>query len=134
MSQKLQEAEQNVKDAEKALSTGFFKRKPDYDEAALYYENAGNNLSLLLEYVAKAFQYLKQFNEAIDCFLKSADCKYKNGDTYFSARCYENVGMIQLRDLKNQGEAAKYFKFAADRFRQNNNLERAIEMLEKAGK
>jgi hypothetical protein len=35
------EAIDEIKQAEKAMATSFFKRNPNYDEAAMHYENAG---------------------------------------------------------------------------------------------
>ena len=40
---KYAEAQERCKAAEKALQTGFFKRKPDYDTAVTEYEAAGRN-------------------------------------------------------------------------------------------
>jgi hypothetical protein len=42
---KRQEALEHCAAAEKALATGFFKRKPDYDTAATEYELAGMSRS-----------------------------------------------------------------------------------------
>lgn len=112
-----------IKEAEKALATSFFKRKPDHDSAAMFYGKA-----------AKKLQYNKSYEEAISAYLKESK-EYEISDSiYMAAKAIENVAYIYSTFLKNPKEAGVFYEKCARLYLVNNNLERATESLEKAGK
>ena len=73
---KIAEAKQHIADAEKAMKTSLFKRKPDLDTAADSYSKAGT-----------CFKTAKELQKAIECFQKSAE-SYEQNNSLFSAAKY----------------------------------------------
>ncbi|KAI3654042.1 hypothetical protein MP228_000761 [Amoeboaphelidium protococcarum] len=118
------DVQQLVRDAEKALATSFFKRKPDYEEASTLYDKAANMLKAQ-----------KQYDQSYDLFIKASDCHYKNESVYFAAKSMEMAGSLYIQSSnKNVKKAADAFVSAAKLFQQNNNGDRAIDMYDKAAK
>lgn len=100
-SKKIAEAKQHIADAEKrynkivimchcllfnfcyvlSLKTSLFKRKPDYDAAASYYEQAGS-----------CYKVAKDYNQAIQCFNKSAEY-FTQLDSSYNAAKYDTINI-----------------------------------------
>ena len=119
----MSDPEPYLQEAAKAMQTSFFKRKPDYDTAAMAYENA-----------AKALQYRKQFKETVETFMKASEAHNGADNVYFAAKAVENAANVMVSGLKDPiGGSVLYYR-ASELYRRNNNIERAIDMLEKAGK
>lgn len=53
---------------------------------------------------------------------------------YMAAKAMESAGQLCAQQLKRLEEGARYYARAAELFQLNNNLDRAVEQLEKAGK
>ena len=123
----MSDAEQLIKEAQKALKTSLFKRTPDYDDAGRCYEQA-----------ATALQHQRQFQRAADTFIEASSC-YGKGDVWFMAgKTMENAAVIYTKHMgSSKGavlKAADLYKEAAQSYMMNNSWDRAIDSLSKAAK
>ncbi|RNA22637.1 gamma-soluble NSF attachment -like [Brachionus plicatilis] len=80
---KVDEGNQLLADAAKAMKTSLFKRKPDLDTAADAYSKAGT-----------CFKTAKDFQNAIQAFQNAAQCYEQNNSFFSAAKQYEQVGII----------------------------------------
>ena len=137
---KYKEANQLLQDADKCLSTGWFKRRPDYEGAAVALEQAGT-----------AFKYCRTYGESVDAFMRASEA-YRHADMYsndtglqkglessrmyMSAKTMETAAAtaVQVGDKDANTKAAGLYEQAADLYLQNNSPDRASEMYEKASK
>ena len=119
---KIQEAEENIKQAEKYLKTSMFKWNPDYDSAGDAYSRA-----------ATAYKVGGNKEKAIECFDNACNC-YKQMRTLFQAARMLDQAVLLSRDLNRMDDVVQYAERGALLFRQDGSTESAAQLLEKAAK
>lgn len=72
---KIEEGNQLLGEASKAMKTSLFKRKPDLDTAADSYSKAGT-----------CFKTAKDFQNSIQAFQNAAQCFEKNNNFFSAAK------------------------------------------------
>ena len=119
---KIQEAEANIKQAEKYLKTSMFKWNPDYDSAGDAYSRA-----------ATAYKVGGNKQKAIEAFDKACECYCHMRQLFQSARMLEQAVLIS-RDMNDLDGVVQYAERGALLYRQDGSNESAAQLLEKACK
>ncbi|XP_051825107.1 gamma-soluble NSF attachment protein-like [Antechinus flavipes] len=109
--QKTKEGLKHMANAANHLHTGFLKRKPDYDKAAVEYARA-----------ALAFRTARQLDGAVEAFMKEAEVHEKKQAFFYAARAHEQAGLL-LRELKKLPEAAQAAWKAVSLYLEGKNAE-----------
>jgi len=132
----------------------FFQSKPDYDVAIGEYELAGREAcfpttpltdmtSERIQDCQSAFRIVGNISEISGCQCQSGCVRVlirgrkivrSLGRHYMSGKALESAAQWCAQQLKKPHEAVRYYQQAASAFRRNNNIDRAIEMLEKSGR
>jgi len=119
---KLTEALNHVKEAEKALKTGFFKWNPDYDTAASEYTKA-----------ATCFKLGKSAEKCKEAYLKAADMQEKLGSLFHSAKLLTQAAGV-ASDLNEMDEAVNLMEKAGILYREHGSPDTAAATVSKAAK
>jgi len=119
---KIQEAEAEIKRAEKYLKTSMFKWNPDYDSAGDCYSKA-----------ATAYKLGGNKKMAVETFDKACEM-YKQMRTLFQAARMLEQAVLLSRDLDDMDGVVKYAERGALLYRQDGSNESAAQLLEKACK
>uniref|UniRef100_A0A4X2L330 Gamma-soluble NSF attachment protein n=1 Tax=Vombatus ursinus TaxID=29139 RepID=A0A4X2L330_VOMUR len=109
--QKTKEGLYHLAKASNHLQTGFLKRKPDYDKAALEYARA-----------ALAFRSAKQMDRAADAFVKQTRVHEKTQEPLYAGKAYEQAGLL-LSESKKLAEAAQVIKQGIDFYLESGNAD-----------
>ena len=108
MSAKVDQALEHVREAEKALKTGFFKWNPDFDTAASEYTKAAN-----------CFKLGNLPEKCKDSYLKAADMQEKLGNLFHSAKLLTLAAGV-ASDLDRMDEAVNLMEKAGILYRYGN--------------
>lgn len=119
---KLQEADQNVKDADKLCTKTLTRWKADWDGAAVLYEKAATNYKN-----AKAYEQAKQ------AFKKASNAHYQN-NIYFTAGKHLESAAAMAKEQKLLDESADLYEKASRIYREDGKGFPAAESLSKAAK
>jgi len=121
----LSEAFKKIKEAEKYAhpkSSLFFKKSPEWAEAAHSYETA-----------AKMFKAQRSYEHAVEAYIKAAEAHKNSNSLYLAAKCSEAAASILEKDNKTE-EACRNYELASQEFFMSNSPERAAAMLFNAAK
>ncbi|XP_018311040.1 gamma-soluble NSF attachment protein [Mycetomoellerius zeteki] len=119
---KIEEANEHIRQAEKALKPTFLKWRPDYEVAADEYSHA-----------ATCFRVAKSYAQCKDCLVKAADC-YKQTKAWFhAARCIEQA-LLVCKEMGDLSEVSKLAHSACGLFQQHGSPESGVTALDKAAK
>jgi len=121
----LSEAFKKIKEAEKYAhpkSSFFFKKDPEWAEAAHSYETAAN-----------MFRAQHSNENAVDAFIKAAEAHRNSNSMYLAAKCSETAASILEKDNKVE-ESCKNYELASQEYFMGNNSDRAAAMLINAAK
>mmetsp|Transcript_14407 Transcript_14407/g.24635 ORF Transcript_14407/g.24635 Transcript_14407/m.24635 type:complete len:285 (-) Transcript_14407:37-891(-) len=116
---KIEEGNNLLKQADKAVSKGFFK-KPDYEMGASYYDKA-----------AVCFKIAKKFSMARKSFEKASQAHYDNHMPYSAGKSLEQAGNMAL-EAKKPDEAASLFQQASMFYREDGKVDKGAEVMIKA--
>ncbi|GAB0100798.1 gamma-soluble NSF attachment protein [Sergentomyia squamirostris] len=119
---KIDEANEHVRQAEKALKTGLLKWRPDFDIAADEYNKAGT-----------AFRVAKDFKKSKETFLKASDAYQQNKSWYHAAKALESA-VTSAKDDRDFNDIPTYVQTAASLYQQHGSPEAAITCLDKCSK
>lgn len=122
MSGKRSEGEEHIRQAEKALKTGFLKWNPDFDSAGDSYSKA-----------ATAFKVGGDKDKAVDALKRACDCYKEMRSLFQAARMLEQAALI-CRDQGKMTEVVDFAERGALLYRQDGANEAAAQILEKAAK
>ncbi|XP_053684185.1 gamma-soluble NSF attachment protein [Sabethes cyaneus] len=122
MSNKIEEAQEHIRQAEKSLKTSLLKWRPDFDVAADEYNKA-----------AICFRNAKALDQCKECLLKSSDCHRQNRAIFHAAKCLDQVILI-CKDMNNLTEVRKYAEKACNLYQQHGSPESGASTLDKAAK
>ncbi|XP_020296066.1 gamma-soluble NSF attachment protein-like isoform X2 [Pseudomyrmex gracilis] len=119
---KIEEANEHIRQAEKALKATFLKWRPDYEVAAEEYSHA-----------ATCFRIAKSYVKCKECLMKAADC-HKQGKAWFhAAKCIEQALLI-CKEMGDLSEVPKLAHNACSLFQQHGSPESGVTALDKAAK
>jgi len=121
----LSEAFKKIKEAEKYAhpkSSFFFKKSPEWAEAAHSYETAAN-----------MFRAQHSNGHAVDAFMKAAEAHRNSNSMYLSAKCNETAANILEKDGKYD-EACQNYELASQGYFMGNSPDRSAAMLLNAAK
>ncbi|KAG4104656.1 TPR-like protein [Neocallimastix lanati (nom. inval.)] len=121
----LSEAFKKIKEAEKYAhpkSSLFFKKSPEWAEAAHSYETAAN-----------MFRAQHSNEHAVQAFMKAAEAHRNSNSMYLSAKCSETAASILEKDNKVE-ESCKNYELASQGYFMGNSPDRAAAMLFNAAK
>ena len=121
-SAKLTQALDHMKEAEKALKTGFFKWNPDYDTAASEYTKAATCFKL-----GNAAEKCKQ------AYIKAADVQEKLGSLFHSAKLLTQAAGV-ASDINQMDEAVNLMEKASILYREHGSPDTAAATVSKAAK
>ncbi|XP_058456722.1 gamma-soluble NSF attachment protein-like [Malaya genurostris] len=122
MSNKIEEAQEHIRQAEKCLKTSLLKWRPDFDLAADEYNKA-----------ATCYRNAKSLDMCKECLLKSSDCHRQNRAIFHAAKCLDQVILI-CKDMNNLTEVRKYAEKACNLYQQHGSPESGAATLDKAAK
>nr|CDS30986.1 Gamma soluble NSF attachment protein [Hymenolepis microstoma] len=122
MANKLTEAEELVKKAQKCMKTSLLKWSPDVDSAIDYYKKA-----------VVIYRNLKKFQEAADLNMKIADLYAQNGSFFHCAKAYESAALL-YRDLGDYNKVVDCLGTAGQIMRQNGVADSATTLYGKGAK
>eukprot|EP00667_Euglena_gracilis_P014012 EG_transcript_14482 len=115
------EAEAHIKTARKASKGSFFK-KPDWDVAALEWDNA-----------AALFIVLKQNERAAECYQEAYEAHHKAGNLFFAGRALENLARLH-QDKQELCKAAVWLEKAAETYGEDGKADKKAATLTKAAR
>jgi len=121
----LTEAFKKIKEAEKYAhpkSSLFFKKSPEWAEAAHCYEAAAN-----------MFRAQHSYEHAVEAFMKAAEAHKNSNSMYLAAKCSETAASILEKDNKTE-ESCKNYELASQEYFMGNSPDRAAAMLFNAAK
>jgi len=121
----LNEAFKKLKEAEKYAhpkSSLFFKKSPEWAEAAHSYETAAN-----------MFRAQHSNGYAVEAYMKAAEAHMNSNSLYLAAKCSETAASILERDNKAD-EACRNYELASQQYVMANSADRAAAMLMNAAK
>lgn len=121
-SSKIQEAEAEIKRAEKYLKTSMFKWNPDYDSAGDCYSKA-----------ATAYKLGGNKPKAIETFDKACEMYCQMRTLFQAARMLEQAVLLS-RDVNDMDGVVRFAERGALLYRQDGSNESAAQLLEKACK
>ncbi|EZA51079.1 hypothetical protein DMN91_002579 [Ooceraea biroi] len=119
---KLEEANEHIRQAEKALKPSFLKWRPDYEVAADEYSQA-----------ATCFRVAKSYSQCKDCLLKAADCYKQSKARFHAAKSYEQALLI-CKDMGDLSDIMQLAHTACNLFQQHGSPESGVAILDKAAK
>ncbi|KAL0132521.1 hypothetical protein PUN28_000337 [Cardiocondyla obscurior] len=119
---KIEEANEHIRQAEKALKPTFLKWRPDYEVAADEYSHA-----------ATCFRIAKSYKQCKDCLVKAADC-YKQTKSWFHAAKSIEQALLICKEMGDLSEASKLAHSACSLFQQHGSPESGVSALDKAAK
>jgi len=119
---KLQEADQQMKEADKLTTKTLTRWKPDWDSAASIYEKAANNYKN-----AKAYEQAKQ------AFKKASNAHYQMNILFTAAKHLDNAATM-AKEQKQLEEATQLYEKASMVYRENGSGFNAADNLAKAAK
>jgi len=119
---KLQEADQQIKEADKLSKKTLTRWKPDWDGAAVLYEKAANNYKN-----AKAYEQAKQ------AFKKASNAQYQISIYYTAAKHLDSAATM-AKEQKQLEEATTLYEKASMIYRENGSGFNAADNLAKAAK
>jgi len=119
---KTQEADAQLKEADKLASKTLTRWKPDWEGAAILYEKAANN-----------YKNAKALDKAKEAFKKASNAQYQI-DLPFSAAKHMESAAGMAKDLKQNEEGAELYVKACNFYRENGSGFAAAENLAKAAK
>lgn len=119
---KLQEADKQMKEADKFTTKTLTRWKPDWDSAAVLYEKAANNYKN-----AKAYEQAKQ------AFKKASNAQYQMNILYTSAKHLDSAAAM-AKEQKQIEEATELYEKASMVYRENGSGASAADNLAKAAK
>lgn len=122
MSNKIEEAQEHIRQAEKSLKTSLLKWRPDYDFAADEYGKA-----------ATCFRNAKALDQSKECLLKASDCHRQNRAIFHAAKCLDQVILI-CKDMNALTEVRTYAEKACHLYQQHGSPESGAATLDKAAK
>ncbi|VUZ41766.1 unnamed protein product, partial [Hymenolepis diminuta] len=122
MANKLVEAEELMKKAQKCMKTSFLKWSPDVDSAVDYYTKA-----------AVIYRNFKKSQEAADLYIKIADLHAQNGSFFHCAKAYESAALL-YRDLNDYYKVIDCLETAGRIMRQNGIPDSATTLYSKGAK
>eukprot|EP01006_Ploeotia_vitrea_P062060 TRINITY_DN80140_c0_g1_i1.p2 TRINITY_DN80140_c0_g1~~TRINITY_DN80140_c0_g1_i1.p2 ORF type:complete len:319 (-),score=195.40 TRINITY_DN80140_c0_g1_i1:50-1006(-) len=111
-----------MQEARKAASTSMFKWKPDWEKAAIKYQEAAKNYGI-------AHKYDKQVEA-----LEACAAAFEKLDSYHTvAKCYEDAARVILKhDGKKQAESAALLQKSSAYYRTNSEPDKSVAVLLKA--
>ena len=115
------EAEKFVKEGRKAAKGGFFK-KPDWDAAAVNYDQAAN-----------LYFVLKQLDNAKECYMDAWDAHYKANNYYFAAKALEALARI-CQDQKDPEKASSWLEKAAMVYAEDGKSDKQADCFTRAAR
>ncbi|ORX60050.1 TPR-like protein [Piromyces finnis] len=121
----LSEAFKKIKEAEKYAhpkSSFFFKKSPEWAEAAHCYETAAN-----------MFRAQHSSEHAVEAFMKAAEAHKNSNSMYLAAKCSETAASILEKDNKVE-ESCRNYELASQEYFMGNSPDRAAAMLFNAAK
>lgn len=119
---RVNEALECTKKAEKYLKTSLTKWKPDYDSAATEYDRA-----------AICYKNVRKLDLALTSFLKSAECYENCGNSFHSAKGKEQAALI-AKEMNDINKAKDLMEQAAQIYAETGSPETSAMALEKAGR
>jgi len=119
---KIEEAQEHIRLAEKGLKTGFLKWRPDYEIAADEYNKA-----------AVCFRTAKAYDQCKYCLLKSADCHKQARSLFHSAKCLDQA-IIICKEMNNLQDVRMLAERACNLYQQHGSPESGTATLDKAAK
>ncbi|XP_028163394.1 gamma-soluble NSF attachment protein [Ostrinia nubilalis] len=122
MADKIQQAENHIKNAEKALKSTFFRWKPDYDSAADAFTQA-----------AQCYRIVRDQKKVKEFYAKAAECHIRNNALFHAGKCLETAMMA----CKETCAADEIFTMASDAstyYQQYGSGDAGAGVLEKAAK
>ncbi|VDN96764.1 unnamed protein product [Rodentolepis nana] len=122
MADKLAEAEELVKKAQKCMKTSFLKWSPDVDSAIDYYKKA-----------IVIYRNLKKLQEAAELNLKIAELHGQNCSFFHCAKAYESAALL-YRDLGDYKKVIDCLGTAGQIMRQNGVPDSATTLYSKGAK
>ncbi|XP_029661979.1 gamma-soluble NSF attachment protein-like [Formica exsecta] len=119
---KIEEANEHIRQAEKALKPTLLKWRPDYEVAAEEYSHA-----------ATCFRIAKSYAQCKDCLVKAANC-YKQTKAWFHAAKSIEQALLICREMGDLSEISKLAHSACTLFQQHGSPESGVTALDKAAK
>ncbi|XP_011878533.1 PREDICTED: gamma-soluble NSF attachment protein-like [Vollenhovia emeryi] len=119
---KIEEANEHIRQAEKALKPTFLKWRPDYEVAADEYSHA-----------ATCFRVAKSYTQCKVCLVKAADC-YKHTKSWFHAAKNIEQALLICKEMGDLSEVSKLAHSACSLFQQHGSPESGVTALDKAAK
>ncbi|XP_072756248.1 gamma-soluble NSF attachment protein [Anoplolepis gracilipes] len=119
---KIEEANEHIRQAEKALKPTLLKWRPDYEVAADEYSHA-----------ATCFRIAKSYAQCKDCLVKAADC-YKQTKAWFHAAKSIEQALLICKEMGDLSEVSKLAHSACSLFQQHGSPESGVTALDKAAK
>lgn len=119
---KIEEANEHIRQAEKALKPTLLKWRPDYEVAADEYSHA-----------ATCFRIAKSYAQCKDCLVKAADC-YKQTKAWFHAAKSIEQALLICKEMGDLSEVSKLAHSACSLFQQHGSPESGVTALDKGAK
>ena len=119
---KIEEANEHIRQAEKALKQSLLKWRPDYEVAADEYSHA-----------ATCFRIAKSYAQSKECLVKAADC-YKQTKSWFHAAKSIEQALLICKEMRDLSEVSKLAHSACSLFQQHGSPESGVTALDKAAK
>ncbi|XP_067209566.1 gamma-soluble NSF attachment protein [Linepithema humile] len=119
---KIEEANEHIRQAEKALKPTFLKWRPDYEVAADEYSHA-----------ATCFRIAKSYVQCKDCLKKAADC-FKQTKAWFHAAKNIEQALLICKEMGDLSEVPTLAHSACSLFQQHGSPESGVTALDKAAK
>ncbi|XP_036146506.1 gamma-soluble NSF attachment protein [Monomorium pharaonis] len=119
---KIEEANEHIRQAEKALKPTFLKWRPDYEVAADEYSHA-----------ATCFRIAKSYVQCKDCLVKAADC-FKQSKAWFHAAKNIEQALLICKEMGDLSEVSKLAHSACGLYQQHGSPESGVGALDKGAK
>eukprot|EP00026_Physarum_polycephalum_P006454 Phypoly_transcript_06497.p1 GENE.Phypoly_transcript_06497~~Phypoly_transcript_06497.p1 ORF type:complete len:326 (+),score=69.88 Phypoly_transcript_06497:33-1010(+) len=119
---KLQEADQQMKEADKLTTKTLTRWKPDWDSAAVVYEKAANN-----------YKNAKAYEQAKNAFQKASNAFYQMNILFTAAKHLDNAASM-AKEQKQLEQATQLYEKASMVYRENGSGFNAADNLAKAAK
>ena len=119
---KLQEGDEHVRLAEKALKTSFTKWSPDHDSAGDEFSQA-----------ATCFKVAKRYEKALDALTRACECYKQCRSLYQAAKMLEQ-SVIMCKESNQLDQITGLAERGGLLYRQHGSPESAAQLLEKGAK
>ncbi|KAI8063550.1 soluble NSF attachment protein [Gongronella butleri] len=120
--ERIREGVKLMQSGDKATTKGLF-RKPDWDLAAGYYDQA-----------ATCFKVARSFDQAVQAYTKASEALFKSNAMHMAGKAMENAALILVNNLNQPQRGAEAYKQASNLFMTDGKMIRAAEQLGKAAK